>query len=158
MLENDRMETASTKVTSIWCRNDIGKSTWRTHQYFVDFESQIHVEISTSNRCHNFHVDSPFKIDVISSNFPRAISTSNRWIINEDVSIGLLLYINELYIDITKSRSFAFSASVLFILFMQSVNEAQFFNTISSSMSSALAFSSTVFATDEKYVCIIMIK
>ena len=44
MLENDRLE----------------KSTWRTHRYFVDFESQIHIEISTSNRCHDFHVDSPF--------------------------------------------------------------------------------------------------
>ena len=89
MLENDRMETASTEVTSIWRRNDIEKSTWRTHRYFVDFESQIHVEIFTSNRCHNFHVDSPFKIDLISTNFPRGVSTSNRWRIDEDVSIGL---------------------------------------------------------------------
>ena len=49
MLENDRMETASTEVTSIRRRNDIGKSMWRTHQYFADFESRIHVEISMSN-------------------------------------------------------------------------------------------------------------
>ena len=55
-----------------------GKSKWRAHQYFVYFESRIHVETSTSNRCHNFHVDSPFKIDVISTNFRREISTSNR--------------------------------------------------------------------------------
>ena len=60
-----------------------------THQSLVDFESRIHVEISTSNRCHNFHVDLPFKIDEISRNFPRGISTVNRWRINEDVSIGL---------------------------------------------------------------------
>ena len=86
------METASTDVMSIWRRNDIEKSTWRTHRYFVDFESRIHVDISTSNCCHNFHVDSPFKIDVISTNFPRGISTSNRWWIDEDVSIGLVLY------------------------------------------------------------------
>ena len=33
-------------------------------------------------------MDSPFKIDVISTNFPRGISTSNRWRIDEDVSIG----------------------------------------------------------------------
>ena len=91
MLENDRMETASTEVTSIWRRNDIEKSTWRTHRYFVDFESRIHVEISTSNRCHNFHVDSPFKIDEISTNFPCGISTSNRWRIDEDVSIGKIV-------------------------------------------------------------------
>ena len=85
------METASTEVTLISRRNDIEKSTWRTHRYFIDFESQIHVEISTSNRCHNFHVDSPFKIDVISTNFLRGISMSNRWRIDEDVSIGFVL-------------------------------------------------------------------
>ena len=61
------MKTASTEVTSIRRRNDTEKSTSRTHRYFVDFESRIHVEISTSNRCHNFHVDSDFKIDVIST-------------------------------------------------------------------------------------------
>ena len=82
------METVSTEVTSIRRQNDIEKSTWRTHWYFVDFESRIHVGMSTSNRCHNFHVDSPFKIDVISTNFPRGISMSNRWRIDEDVSIG----------------------------------------------------------------------
>ena len=79
MLENDRMETVSTEVTSIWRQNDIEKPTSRTHQYFVDFESQIHVEISTSSWCQNFHVDLPFKIDVISANFLRGISTSNQW-------------------------------------------------------------------------------
>ena len=89
MLENDRMKRAITEVTSIWRRNDIEKSTWRTHRYFVDFESRIQVEISTLNRCHNFKVDSPFKINVISTNFPRGISMSNRWRIDEDVSIGL---------------------------------------------------------------------
>ena len=94
MLENDRMETASTEVTSISRRNDIENSTWRTHRYFVDFESRIHVEISTSNRCHDSHVDSPFKINVISTNFPRGISTSNRWRIDEDVSIGDCLCCN----------------------------------------------------------------
>ena len=46
---------------------------------FVDFESRIQVEISTRNRCHNFHMDSPFKIDEISTNFPRGISTSDQW-------------------------------------------------------------------------------
>ena len=65
MLGNNTMETASTEVTSIRYRNHVEKSTWRTHRYFVDFESRIHAEISTSNRCHNFHVDSPFKINEI---------------------------------------------------------------------------------------------
>ena len=90
MLENDRMETASTEVMSIQRRNDIEKSLLRTHRYFVDFESRIHVEISMSNLCHNFYVASPFKIDIISTNFPHGISTSNRWRIDEDVSIGNL--------------------------------------------------------------------
>ena len=88
MLGNNTMETASTEVTSIRRRNNVEKSTWKTHQYFVDFESRIHVEIFKSNRCHNFHVDSPIKIGVISTNFLRGISTSNRWRIDEDVSIG----------------------------------------------------------------------
>ena len=90
ILGNNTMETASTEVTPIRRRNNAEKSTWKAHRYFVDFESQIHVEISTSNRCHNFHVDSPFKIDVIQTNFPREMSTSNRWPINEDVSIGMV--------------------------------------------------------------------
>ena len=37
-------------------------------------------------------MDSPFKIDVISTNFPRGISTSNRWQIDEDVPIGNGVY------------------------------------------------------------------
>ena len=92
MLGNDRMETASREreVTSIRRRYDIEKSTWRTHRYFVDFESRIHVEIPTSNRCHSFHMDLSFKIDEISTKFPRGISTSNRWKIDEDVSIGIV--------------------------------------------------------------------
>ena len=77
MFKNDRKETASKTITSIRHRNDIEKSTWRTHRYFADFESRIHVEIST-----------PFKIDEISWNFPRGILTSNRWQTDEDVSIG----------------------------------------------------------------------
>ena len=117
MLGNDWMETTSTEVTSIRRLNDIEKTTWRTHQYFVDFESRIHVEISTSNRCHNFHVDSPFKIDEISTNFPRGISTSNRWWIDEDVSIGFIYpsikswnnpgryFISQNYASVLKSRT-----------------------------------------------------
>ena len=68
MLGNDRMKTTSTEVMSTRYRNNIQISTWRTRQYFVDFESRIHFEISMSNRCHNFHVDSSFKIDEILTN------------------------------------------------------------------------------------------
>ena len=102
MLENNTIETASTEVTSIQRRNNVEKSKWKTHRYFVDFESRIHVEISTSNLCHNFHVDSPFKIYVISPNFPRRITTSNRWQIDEDLSIGFktLLHIYDKALNI----------------------------------------------------------
>ena len=88
MLGNDGMETASTTITSIRRWSNIEKSTWRTNQYFVDFESPIPVKISTSNRCHKFHLDSLFKINEISANFPRGVSTLNRWQIDENVSIG----------------------------------------------------------------------
>ena len=80
MLENDTIETASTEVSSIRRRNDIEKSMPGTQQYFVNFESRIRVEISMSNRSHNFHVDSPFKLDVIST-----------W--NLDVEFGMILWI-----------------------------------------------------------------
>ena len=94
MLGNDAMETATTEVMSNRRRNDIEKSNWRTHQYFVGFKSWFHVEISTSNWCHNFYVDSLFKIDVISKNFPRANWKSNRWRIDEEVSIGFHIQCN----------------------------------------------------------------
>ena len=77
MLGNDRMETASTLVTSIRRRNNIEKSTSITHRYFADFESRIFVKISTSNRCQKFQEDFSFKIDEVSTNFQRGISTSN---------------------------------------------------------------------------------
>ena len=41
MSGNDRLDTESAAVRSIRRRNDIEKFTWRTHQYFVNFESQI---------------------------------------------------------------------------------------------------------------------
>ena len=57
MFGNDRMETISTIVLSLSRPSSIENSTWRTHQYFVNFESRIHDKIFTSNRCHNFHLD-----------------------------------------------------------------------------------------------------
>ena len=90
MSGDDTMETASTEVTSIRRRNDIEKSAWRTLRYFVDFESRIHDEISTSNRCHDFYENLSFKIDEISTKFPLGNSTSNRWRIEEDTSIWYL--------------------------------------------------------------------
>ena len=77
MLGNYRMETASTKVKLTRRRNGIEKSTCRTHRYFIDFESRNYVEISTLNRCHNFHMDLSFNIHEISANCPYGILTSN---------------------------------------------------------------------------------
>ena len=82
------META---VTSIRRRNDKKNPLGE----LIDISSILKVE-STSNQCHNFHVDSPFKIDEISTKFPCGISLSNRWRIDEDVSIGfthIMMYV-----------------------------------------------------------------
>ena len=62
---------------SIRRRNNIEKFTWKTHPYLDDFENQIHVKFSTSNRFHNFHVDWLFKIDEI-LDFD-VESMANRW-------------------------------------------------------------------------------
>ena len=89
MLENDRIETESTEVTSIRRRNDMEKNPLgELIEYFVDFESRIYVGICTSDRCPNFHAILSFKIGVISTNLPRGISMSNRWRLVKDVSIG----------------------------------------------------------------------
>ena len=64
------MKTASTEVTSIRRRNDIEKTMRKTHQYFINLKIRTYIKISTLNWCHNFLVDSPFKIHVISTNFP----------------------------------------------------------------------------------------
>ena len=140
MLGNDRMETASTEVTSIWRRNDIEKSTWRTHRYFVDFESWIQVETATSNRCHNFHVDSPFKIDVISTNFPRGISTSNWWRIDEEVFIGSL---REGYIDLIKNAFKVF----LFLVYSEALDSTFHSNWCSGKYFKCLVGSNCLFGS-----------
>ena len=86
------METTYT----VLCRFDAETTKKNPRGKIIDISSILKVEstlkLSASNRCHNFHVDSPFKIEEISTKFPRRISTSNQWRINEDVSIGLLRY------------------------------------------------------------------
>ena len=62
-------QATSLKVTSIRHWNKIKKATSRTHWYFIDFQGHIDVELSTSNWCHSLHLDSPFIIDEISTNF-----------------------------------------------------------------------------------------
>ena len=68
MLGNDSMEAASTIVTPIQRRNDIEKSTWRTHRYFHQFLS--------SNPRRNFFVKSM-------SEFLRGFAFQNWWNIDE---------------------------------------------------------------------------
>ena len=70
----------------------IEKYTWRTHRYFVNFESWIDVELFTSNRCHSLHVDLPFLVHEISTDCQCGFSLSNQQRIDEDVSIGLIVY------------------------------------------------------------------
>ena len=56
----------------------IEKYTWRTHRYFVNFESWIDVELFTSNRCHSLHVDLPFLVHEISTDCQCGFSLSNQ--------------------------------------------------------------------------------
>ena len=81
-----------TEVTSIQHRNDIEKTTWRIHRYFIDFESRIKIELSTSSRRNPFDAESPFIINEISMDLRCGISMSNRWRIDEDVSIIVLFF------------------------------------------------------------------
>ena len=85
-------QAASLEVTLIPHRNDIEKNMWRTHQHFTDFESRINVELSMSNRCHSFQLDSPFIIGEISTDFQRGILMLNRWRVDKDVSIGYNIF------------------------------------------------------------------
>ena len=62
------------------------KKTWKSHRYFIDFESGIDIVLSTSNRCGFFDVNSTFIIDEPSATFRCGISMSNRWRINEIVT------------------------------------------------------------------------
>ena len=72
----------------------------KLHRFDVETR-KIHVENSSifcgfwkSNPGRNIHVESMsqfhFRIDIISTNFPGGISTSNPWRIDEDVSIGIV--------------------------------------------------------------------
>ena len=60
------METANTEVKSIQRRNNVEKSTWKTHRYFVDFKVE-----STSKF--------PRRIDVIISTWIRLSKSMKFW-------------------------------------------------------------------------------
>ena len=71
----------------------------------------------TSKRCHNFHVDSPFKINEISANIQRGNSTLNRWQIDEYVSIGLQRAWVDLQVDKNWTWSFRSCFSIPLVWF-----------------------------------------
>ena len=96
MFENDRKELASKEVTSIWHRNGMEKSTWKADRYFVDFESRIHVEISTSNRCHSFTYQNRWNLDEVSTqnfdtelmaNRQRCVHWVDIWILQKSLKL-----------------------------------------------------------------------
>ena len=51
-------QTTSLDVVSIRCQNNMDKSTWRNGRYFIEFEIQVDVGLSTWNQCHLFDVNS----------------------------------------------------------------------------------------------------
>ena len=85
-------QAASFEVTLIRHRNDIEENMWRTHQHLIDSESRINIELSTSNRCHSFQVDSPFIIGEISADFQHGILMSNRQRVDKDAPIGYNIF------------------------------------------------------------------
>ena len=65
---------------SIPHQSDIEKTTWKTHRYFIDFESQINNELTTLNQLHLFHEDWPFIIDEISTDFQSGLTNQERFV------------------------------------------------------------------------------
>ena len=57
-------------------RNSTEKTFWRTYQHFINFESQIQIELSTLNSRHYFNVILTFVMIDISTNFRRGFSMS----------------------------------------------------------------------------------
>ena len=84
LISSTDLDFSSLKVTSIWHRNNIDKSTWKNCRYFISFDSRTYVKLSTWNQCHLFDVDLPFIITEILMKLPRGISTWNWWLIYED--------------------------------------------------------------------------
>ena len=56
-------QAASLEVPPTGQRSNIGKSMWKTHHFFIDFESRIDVQLFMSNRCHSLQGDWAFIID-----------------------------------------------------------------------------------------------
>lgn len=80
-------QAASLEVMLVRHRNNIEKTMWKTHQCFIDFESQMDIELSTANQ-YLFPKDLPFIINELLPDFWHGISMLNQWWIDKDVSIG----------------------------------------------------------------------
>ena len=76
-------KAANLEVTLIGHQNEIEK----THRYFINFQSQIYVELFIPNHCLPFQVDSIFIIDEVLTDFRHEILMFNRCLMDEDVFI-----------------------------------------------------------------------
>ena len=61
-------QAASLEVMLVRHRNNIEKTMWKTHQCFIDFESQMDIELSTANQ-YLFPKDLPFIINELLPDF-----------------------------------------------------------------------------------------
>ena len=76
-------KAANLEVTLIGHRNEIEK----THRYFIDFQSQIYVELFIPNHCLPFQVDSVFIIDEVLADFRRESMFNGRTCVHLKASI-----------------------------------------------------------------------
>ena len=76
-------KAANLEVTLIGHRNEIEK----THRYFIDFQSQIYVELFIPNHCLPFQVDSVFIIDEVLADFRRESMFNGRRCVHLKASI-----------------------------------------------------------------------
>ena len=76
-------KAANLEVTLIGHRNEIEK----THRYFIDFQSQIYVELFIPNHFLPFQVDSVFIIDEVLADFRRESMFNGRRCVHLKASI-----------------------------------------------------------------------
>ena len=76
-------KAANLEVTLSGHRNEIEK----THRYFIDFQSQIYVELFIPNHCLPFQVDSVFIIDEVLADFRRESMFNGRTCVHLKASI-----------------------------------------------------------------------
>ena len=80
-------KAANLEVTLIGHRNEIEK----THRFFIDFQSQIYVELFIPNHCLPFQVDSGFIIDEVLADFRRESMFNGRRYVHLKASIPFIV-------------------------------------------------------------------